>query len=116
MRHGSYWFGDATCNFGNWSAELWYEYRKDFFGYFSILATICVYRFIVSRLCSEATLIDVGEEAEQNAFVERLLVKKLGKEFIINIADIEWVEASSNYMNLHLGERCYPLRVGAEIN
>ncbi|NQZ11891.1 MAG: LytTR family transcriptional regulator, partial [Algicola sp.] len=110
MRHGSYWLGDATYNFGHWSAELLYEYRKDFFGYFGILATIYVYRFIVSRLRSEATMIDVGEEAVQPAFVERLLVKKLGKEFIINTADIEWVEASGNYMNLHLGERCYPLR------
>jgi hypothetical protein len=110
MRHGSYWIGDATYDFGHWSAELLYEYRKDSFGYFSILATIYVYRFVVSRLRSEATMIDVGEETVQPDFVERLIVKKLGREFIITTKDIEWVEASGNYMNLHLGERCYPLR------
>lgn len=38
------------------------------------------------------------------------LVKKLGKEFIVKVSDIDWLESSGNYVNLHSGERIYPLR------
>lgn len=38
------------------------------------------------------------------------LVKKLDKEFLIAIQDIEWLEACGNYVNLHSKGRIYPLR------
>ena len=41
---------------------------------------------------------------------DRLLVKKLGKEFIIKVEDIEWLESCGNYVNLHIKERIYPTR------
>lgn len=44
------------------------------------------------------------------ASVERLLVKKLGKEFIIKVSDVEWLESSGNYVNLYINDRAYPLR------
>jgi hypothetical protein len=110
MRHISYWGLGGSYDFGNWAQELFYEYRKDAMTYLRILATLYVYRFIVSRLLSEASIIEVGEDASPPTYVERFIIKKLGKEFIIRAQDIEWVEASGNYMNLHIGERCYPLR------
>jgi len=41
---------------------------------------------------------------------ERFLVRKLGKEFLINAREIEWLQASGNYVNLHVRGRDYPLR------
>ena len=41
---------------------------------------------------------------------ERFLVRKLGKEFLVAAADIEWLQASGNYVNLHVRGRDYPLR------
>ncbi|MDH0867031.1 LytTR family DNA-binding domain-containing protein [Mitsuaria sp. GD03876] len=41
---------------------------------------------------------------------ERLLVKKLGKEFLLPVEEIEWVQACGNYVNLHRQQHDYPLR------
>jgi DNA-binding LytR/AlgR family response regulator len=41
---------------------------------------------------------------------ERFLVRKLGKEFLVAANDIEWLQASANYVNLHVRGRDYPLR------
>lgn len=90
--------------------ELLYEYRKDAWTYAFILLVIHVYRFIVSRLRGEASLVGEGEDSTQESVPDRLLVKKLGKEFIVRVDDIEWLESSGNYVNLHIGKRLYPLR------
>jgi DNA-binding LytR/AlgR family response regulator len=65
----------------------------------------------VSRLIGEANLID-EEEADSPVLKtgDRLLVKKLGKEFIIKLHDVEWMESAGNYVNLHINERIYPIR------
>lgn len=89
--------------------ELLYEYRKDAWAYAFFLSIIYVYRFVVSRLAGEASLVAEGE-GFNDAVPDRLLVKKLGKEFIVRVDDIEWLESSGNYVNLHIGKRIYPLR------
>ena len=40
----------------------------------------------------------------------RLVAKKRGKEFLINAADVDWIEASGNYANLHHPDGVYPVR------
>jgi DNA-binding LytR/AlgR family response regulator len=37
-------------------------------------------------------------------------VKKLGKEFLLSAADVEWLQAWGNYVNLRVRGRDYPLR------
>jgi len=101
---------ERSYEFGNWMSEFMYEYRKDVFDYMWILVIIYAYRFIVSRLRGEAHVIATGEDTAEPEYPERLLIKKLGKEFIIRVEDIDWVEAAGNYMNLHVGKRVYPLR------
>ncbi len=64
------------------------------------------YRFIVSRLSGEAAIVDDAEGVQS----DRILVKKLGREFIIKLSDIEWMESSGNYVNLHVKGRVYPSR------
>ena len=41
---------------------------------------------------------------------KHFLVKKLDKEFLVKVEDIEWIESSGNYVNLHSNGRIYPLR------
>ena len=120
MRKLVYSMHAADYVFGNWWFELVYEYRKDAITFVYLLVIIHCYRFVWSRLQGEANLVSTGESqpvisseqhAEQGpARFDYLLVKKLGKEFIVKVADIDWLEASGNYVNLHVGARVYPLR------
>jgi hypothetical protein len=95
----------------NWLLSFVYEYRKDAWSYAVLVAGIYSYRFTLSRLRGEAVPVAAGEDspAEQNA-PERFLVRKLGREFVVRASDVEWLEAAGNYVNLHVGERTYPLR------
>ncbi|MEW6991324.1 LytR/AlgR family response regulator transcription factor [Colwelliaceae bacterium 6441] len=101
---------DLHYEFGELPLELFYEYRKDAWAYCLFVVIIYCFRFVTSRLIGEAKPIDFGEKQQKPPPLERLLVKKLGKEFIINIADIEWFESSGNYVNLHIKDRIYPIR------
>ncbi|AIF46737.1 LytTR family DNA-binding domain-containing protein [Dyella japonica] len=102
-----YHFGD------DWLRQLGYEYLKDIRTYFLFLATIGGYRLLVLRLQGEASLLaepDEGPPVEPVDRPERFLVRKLGKEFLIAAREIEWLQASGNYVNLHVRGRDYPLR------
>jgi len=97
-------------DFGSLPYEFFYEYRKDLFTFISIIALVHSYRFIHLRLQGEADMIGEGEDSAIGEVSDRLLVKKLGKEFIVKLSDVEWLESSGNYVNLHIGTRIYPTR------
>lgn len=101
-------------NFGSWWTDFGYEYLKDVRSYFWILTGIALYRFWIVRFQGEARLLvepDVGPPVESIEQPERFLVRKLGKEFLLAAREIEWLQASGNYVNLHVRGRDYPLRV-----
>lgn len=100
----------STYHLGDLSWQLLYEYRKDAWTYAGMVTAIYIYRFITGRLRGEATLVAEGENDASEAVPDRLLVKKLGKEFIVRVDEIEWLESAGNYVNLHVGKRIYPLR------
>ena len=108
LRKITYTLAGGHYNFGNWLTELGYEYIKDAQTYVGILVVISLYRLIIRRLQGEATLPDETETDSSPA--DRFLVKKLGKEFLVRITDIDWLEASGNYVNLHAHNRVYPMR------
>lgn len=103
-----YILNHSSYDFGHWLSEMAYEYLKDWQTYVGILAVIYLYRFILRRLQGEASLPDDTEIDGSPA--DRFLVKKLGKEFLVKITDIEWLEASGNYVNLHADGKVYPMR------
>jgi two-component system, LytTR family, response regulator len=47
---------------------------------------------------------------EQRRFVKRLAVEAGEKIVLLKIEDIEWLQASGNYIRIHLGEMVYLLR------
>ena len=69
---------------------------------------------MVRRLQGEASLLaapdDDAPPLEPVERPERFLVRKLGREFLVAAADIEWLQASGNYVNLRVRGRDYPLR------
>jgi hypothetical protein len=113
LRKLAYFSVGHYYDFGSWWKDFGYEYLKDIRSYFWILAAIGLYRLWVMRLQGEASLLaepDVGPPVEPVEQPERFLVRKLGKEFLLAAREIEWLQASGNYVNLHVRGRDYPLR------
>ena len=98
-------------DFGDWAGGLGYEYLKDVRTYAGFLATIYLYRFVLRRWQGEVEFLTEGREEEPaEPVTDRFLVKKLGREFLVRVEDIDWIEAAGNYVTLHVGERLYPHR------
>ncbi|GAA5074449.1 hypothetical protein GCM10025759_16830 [Lysobacter panacisoli] len=100
-------------DFGSWPRQLGYEYLKDVRSYFGMVVMIEGYRFIRRRLQGEASLLgepDEGPPVEPVERPERFLVRKLGREFLVAAVDVEWLQASGNYVNLRVRGHDYPLR------
>ncbi len=111
LRELAYAMAGGSYDFGNWPTEFGYEYLKDFRSYATLLAIVYLYRFVLRRLQGEAEFLSEGREEEAPAPVtDRFLVRKLGRDFLVRVCEIDWVEASGNYVNLYVGERAYPLR------
>lgn len=107
-----HWLGE-NYDFGPLMREFFYEYRKDVWGYLSLLISYHLVLFVYSRLKGEAHQLDSEDDSNTALSAkapEHFLVKKLDKEFLIRTVDIEWLEASGNYVNLHSKGRIYPLR------
>ena len=103
----------SDYGFGNWPRELFYEYLKDTRAYAGVLIIVAFYRLLLLRVQGEASLLDVpdaGPPVEPVERPERFLVRKLGKEFLLPAAEIEWLQAWGNYVNLRVRSRDYPLR------
>ena len=117
VRKAVYALHGAAYDFGDWPRELVYEALKDVRSYAFMAAGVLGYRLLLWRLQGEASLpavaaeeAEAGSEPSSPALPERFLVKKMGKEFLLPTAEIEWVQALGNYVNLHRREHDYPLR------
>jgi len=101
-----YDFGDIWVRWG-------YEYLKDVRTFALLVITTHAAAWFGRRLQGEARLFDLPDEGpplEPVERPERFLVRKLGRDFLVAAADIEWLQASGNYVNLHLRGHDYPLR------
>lgn len=43
-------------------------------------------------------------------YLERLVIKSRGRTFFLKVDDVDWIEASGDYMNLHVGNATHLLR------
>ena len=113
LRTLAYAMAGAHYDFGAWWFNFGYEYLKDIRTYFVIVGALVLYRLWWLRQQGEAKLLaapDEGAPVEPVERPERFLVRKLGKEFLLNASEIEWLQASGNYVNLHVRGRDYPMR------
>jgi len=108
--------------------EMFYELHKDIWSFCFFVVMIAVYRYLISQYLGDVTSLSEhgardGDEfaandthtydinTENTALANILLVKKLGKEFLVKTDQIEWIEACGNYANLHIGNDVYPMRI-----
>ena len=113
LRTVAYRWQGQDYDFGDWPRELVYEYLKDVRSYAGIVVTIEFYRLLLRRLQGEASLLaepDEGVPIDPLDRPDRFLVRKLGREFLVAAHDIEWLQASGNYVNLRVRGHDYPLR------
>ncbi|WP_346992871.1 LytR/AlgR family response regulator transcription factor [Alteromonas gracilis] len=115
LRKLAYLMSERSYDFGAWLSEFVYEYRKDVWGYITLVTFYYIARFGYQRLIGEASLIKSDTslpevESEAQTLPDYLLVKKLNKEFLVKVSDVQRVEASGNYINLHTHLGVYPLR------
>lgn len=100
----------------DWRLGLPYEYLKDVRTFATIVFVAHGYSWLWRRLQGEVRLLDPPDPGipaprdERPGRPERFLVRKLGREFLVAADDIEWLQASGNYVNLHVAGRAYPLR------
>lgn len=101
-------------DFGQWGWEFGYEYLKDARTYAGMVLLIEGYRLLLRRLQGEASVLAAGDDAPvprpEPGRPERFLVRKLDREFLVQAAEVEWLQAAGNYVNLHVRGRDYPLR------
>lgn len=103
----------ASYDFGDWPSELLYEYSKDVRTFIGMVLLLHGYRLLLRRLQGEASVLGTPDDVAQPGSVarpERFLVRKLGREFLIAADDVEWLQASGNYVNLRVRGHDYPLR------
>jgi len=105
LRKLIYWSVGRQYDFGNLAVELPYEFRKDFVTYWFILGVLYLWQHV--RFLHAAR---PEPDTEPSAPLERLFASKRGKEFVIRVADIDWIEAAGNYANLHHPDGVYPVR------
>jgi uncharacterized protein YlzI (FlbEa/FlbD family) len=100
-------------DFGPLHSGWLYEYRKDFVSYWLILAIL--YGFTVYRrwlvMQDRPAAVPAAPAPKSNGSVaERLVVRKLNREYILNAGDVERIEAGGNYAIIHAGGTSYRLR------
>ncbi|MGH8283943.1 MAG: LytTR family DNA-binding domain-containing protein [Gammaproteobacteria bacterium] len=109
LRKLAYHAAGLHYDFGAPLVNWIYEYRKDFLSYWVILAAL--YAFRIYRLWLESRSSPAMPTAPTaHGGIERLVVKKLNREFILNTAEIDRIEADGNYVKLYVRDASYPLR------
>jgi hypothetical protein len=118
VRQLGYALMHAHYDFGAWWADWIYEYRKDLVAYLLIVAGLHAFRIyrlwlegqITAPVPMQASPAATGSAAPEPAPLERLVVKKLNREFILNTADIDRIDADGNYVTIHAQGATWPLR------
>jgi hypothetical protein len=115
------WMGEHY-EFGAWWPNWVYEYRKDFVAYWLLVMCVLAFRLYglwqdsrearTALLLQEQAANDTSprESAGGDAPLERLVVRKLNREYIIAIADVDHIEADGNYVNVYTQGAAYPRR------
>ncbi|WP_232309596.1 LytTR family DNA-binding domain-containing protein [Luteibacter yeojuensis] len=114
LRMAAYALGGDAFDPGGLVLQFVYEYLKDVRTFFFIVALCHAVEWFGRQVVGEASLLaepdDEAAPVEPVDRPERFLVRKLGRDFLVATADIEWAQAAGNYVNLRVRGRDYPLR------
>jgi len=96
--------------------RLSFEFAKDVVNYGMLSAATELLRHLLggphSRAATEAPLPAPVAPASATvaALPERFAVRKRGREIMVEVADIDWIEAAGNYAVLHVGGETLEIR------
>lgn len=103
------WFagllGEASYRFPITFDRLGYEFTKDIFTYCVMNLGVMAFRYLREREPAVAPAPRI--EAPPERFAVR---KRGGSEVVVEVADIDWIEASGNYAILHVGGETFEIR------
>jgi hypothetical protein len=83
--------------------RLAFEFAKDIVNYGLLSAGVVAMRYFFSRPPAPAPVAGAPAPVPLAERPERFAVRKRGKEIMVEVADIDWVEAAGNYAVLHVG-------------
>lgn len=109
LRKAVYLSMGDSYDFGPWWSNWIYEYRKDLVAYGIIVAGLMAFRIYGLWLDSHGKPAP-DTLSEGAPILERLVVRKLNREFILSIGDIDHIEADGNYVTVYVKGDSYPLR------
>ena len=113
LRQAAHAVVGSTYQYGPWPTQWLYELFKDVQTYAILVCAVHAVAWFGRRRQGEAALLAAPDDAPPVEPVDRpahFLVRTLGKEFLVATADIEYAQAASNYVNLRVRGRDYPLR------
>jgi hypothetical protein len=88
--------------------RLFYEFTKDIVNFGMLSAAVMAIRYLLERVPVAAPS---APPPEVDLPPERFTVRKRGgSEVVVNVADIDWIEAAGNYAVLHVGGDTFEIR------
>ncbi|OYY45270.1 MAG: hypothetical protein B7Y08_07575 [Rhodospirillales bacterium 24-66-33] len=94
--------------------RLGYEFAKDVISYAMLSGGVLVLSHLLARKQATAAVsVDVPAADSPPTGVplpERFAVRRKGREVMVEVADIDWIEASGNYAVLHVGDETFEIR------
>jgi len=87
--------------------RLTYEFAKDIVNYAMLSAAVVAMRYLMQRAAGPAPAAAVAGGALPERFAVR---KRGGSEVMVEVADIDWIEAAGNYAILHVGGDTFEIR------
>jgi len=83
--------------------RLAYEFAKDIISYGMLTTAVMALRYLFARPSAAAVPPPAQPSPQPETLPERFAVRKRGKEIMVEVADIDWIEAAGNYAVLHVG-------------
>lgn len=110
------WFGGIlgeAHSFPLTGERMLYEFAKDIIAYGLLSAGTVALRHYLSRptapVAAEPAAPSVVDPPA-SPLPERFAVRRKGREVMVEVADIDWIEASGNYAVLHVGDETFEIR------
>ena len=113
LRKLVYWWCGSRYDFGPFWSNWVYEYRKDFITYWVMVGALLAFHVYGLWLQSRESAQPAGAKpiaTDPDAPLDRLVVRRLNREFVLNTADIDRIEADGNYVVVHAAGQNYRLR------
>jgi DNA-binding LytR/AlgR family response regulator len=87
--------------------RLQYEFAKDLVTYLMVTTGVLALSYLLQRKPAEPP----AQQPQPATAPERFAVRKRGgSEVMVEVADIDWIEASGNYAILHVGGETFEIR------